>query len=109
MTVLTARVRQVGRWIWAGALVTGTVLVVGLAYVFSRRKDWDATSDELDRRLLGHQRAVSIANARAAVEIAAVREKAGGKRDELMAALAIGDEDPQIEELIALARKVRGE
>lgn len=109
MTVLTARVRQLGRWIWAGALVTGTVLVVAAAYVFGRRRDWDATSDELDRRLLGHQRKVDIANARAAVEIAAVRKTAGAERDELLAALAIEDGDPQIDRLIELARKVRGE
>jgi hypothetical protein len=109
VTVFSARARQVARWVLAGALAVGTITAVCLAYVFVRRRDWDRTQDELDRRLLEHGRKVSIANARAAVEIAAVRAAAGDERDRLLAALAIRDEDPQIDQLIELGRKVRGE
>lgn len=111
MAVVLARLKQSARWLWAAAGLLGA----GVAWVLwgwlRRRHPELAAADPVDLALQRYDRTTAVANARAAVEIAVHREKDRQVRAELLDALRKDDpdEDAQIERLIKVAAKVRGE
>lgn len=102
---LPARLRSAARWLLAGLVAAAGLVLV----LFRPRRSPPAVPDPIDAEISRSRQQRLVADARAAVEIAAARAVEGKERDELLDVLRGADEDQQNERLIEQARKLRGE
>ena len=103
-TPILARLRQLATYLWALLVPIGVLA----AYYLGRRPRQPGVTP-VDDALTAARHQVAVANARAAVEIAAVREKNLEERAALFEVLRDADEDRRNERLIEAAKKIRGE
>lgn len=102
MTPILARLRQLARCLWALLVPVGVLA----AYYLGRRARQPGVTP-VDDALETARREVNLANARAAVEIEAVRAQSATERADLLDVLKGEPGDEQNERLIEAARKIR--
>jgi hypothetical protein len=103
--IFLARLKQAAKW-----LVAISVLVVAAAWALTRKRRRSVLHpDPVDLALQAYERRTQIAGAQYTVEVAAVRERKGAKRDHLLEILRDEDEDRRNDRLIETAERLKGE
>jgi len=105
--IFVARIKQAGRWAYAGLLLGGGLVVAIVVLAVLRGKRRDRAIDAIDEVVEKAWHKSHVATARAATEIAAVRAVAGDERDRLMAILADEDEERQAQRLLSEMKRAR--
>ena len=113
MTVLLARLKQAAKWAWALLAFAAAATFGVMLYRMRKQGNSLSAPDPIDRAIAKYTRTTDEATYRAAVEIAAGQEKDLAVQAELIDVLrkakTPGEEDAQIDKMIAVGKRVRGE